>query len=186
MEIALQDHPREQHSSGFTMLELIIVIAIVGVLIALGVPSFKYVTTANRIASEVNGLLGDMQFARAEAIKEGQTVVVCVSSNGTTCANSPWNNGWIVCSDPANDGSCDGGQPIYRVQKPFTSTDTFIAGGNTDALTFNRDGFAVGLAGAVTITLHNAPVVVPAYTRCLAVSAVGTLTVESSGTGACL
>jgi type IV fimbrial biogenesis protein FimT len=186
MEIALKDHPGERRSSGFTMLELVLVMAIVGILIALGVPSFKYVTTANRIASEVNGLLGDMQFARAEAIKEGQTVVVCVSSNGTSCTNSPWNNGWIVCSDPANDGSCDGGEPIYRVQKPFTSTDTFVASGNTDVLTFNRDGFAVGLAGAVTIALHNAPVAVTAYTRCLAVSAVGTLLVESSGTGACL
>jgi type IV fimbrial biogenesis protein FimT len=186
MEIALKVNPRERRSSGFTMLELVIVIAIVGVLIGLGVPSFKYVTTANRIASEVNGLLGDMQFARAEAIKEGQTVVVCVSSNGTSCSTNPWNNGWIVCSDPANDGSCDAGEPIYRVQKPFTSTDTFIASGNTDVLTFNRDGFAVGLAGVVTIALHNAPAVVTAYTRCLAVSAVGTLTVESSGTGACL
>jgi type IV fimbrial biogenesis protein FimT len=186
MEIALKVHPSEQRSSGFTMLELVIVIAIVGVLIALGVPSFKYVTTANRIASEVNGLMGDMQFARAEAIKEGQTVVVCVSSNGTSCTNSPWNNGWIVCSDPANDSSCDAGVPIYRVQKPFTSTDTFVAGGNTDVLTFNRDGFAVGLAGAVTIALHNAPVAVTAYTRCLAISAVGTLVVQASGTGACL
>lgn len=186
MEIALNVHPSGQRSSGFTMLELVVVIAIVGVLIALGVPSFKYVTTANRIASEVNGLLGDMQFARAEAIKEGQTVVVCVSSNGTTCVNSPWNNGWIVCSDPANDGSCDAGLPIYRVQKPFVSTDTFVASGNTNALTFNRDGFAVGLAGAVTIALHNAPVAVTAYTRCLQISAVGTLNVEASGTGACL
>jgi type IV fimbrial biogenesis protein FimT len=186
MEIALKVHASGRRSSGFTMLELVIVIGIVGVLLALGVPSFKYVTTANRIAAEVNGLLGDMQFARAEAIKEGQAVVVCVSSDGTSCSNSPWNNGWIVCSDPANDGACDRGEPVYRVQKPFTSNDTFVANGNTDVLTFNRDGFAVGLAGAVTIALHNAPTVVTAYTRCLQVSAVGTLVVELSGTGACL
>jgi type IV fimbrial biogenesis protein FimT len=186
MEIALKVHASERRSSGFTMLELVIVIAIVGILIALAIPSFKYVTTANRIAAEVNGLLGDMQFARAEAIKEGQTVVVCVSNNGTSCSSSPWNNGWIVCSDPANDGACDGGAPVYRVQKPFVSTDTFVASGNTDVLTFNRDGFAVGLAGAVTIALHNAPATVTAYTRCLQVSAVGTLVVEASGTGACL
>jgi type IV fimbrial biogenesis protein FimT len=186
MEIALQPHPSERHSSGFTMLELVVVIAIVGVLIALGVPSFKYVTTANRIAAEVNGLLGDMQFARAEAIKEGQTVVVCVSTNGTSCTNSPWNNGWMVCSDPGNDGTCDAGQPVYRVQPPFTSTDSFVASGNNSALTFNRDGFATGLAGAVTITLHNAPVSVPAYTRCLQVSAVGTLTVQTITTPGCI
>jgi type IV fimbrial biogenesis protein FimT len=185
MEIALQDHPSERRSSGFTMLELIVVIAIVGVLIALGVPSFKYVTTANRIAAEVNGLLGDMQFARAEAIKEGQTVVVCVSTNGTSCTNSTWDRGWMVCSDPANDGACDAGQAVYRVQPTFSSTDTFAATGNTSALTFNRDGFATGLAGGVTIALHNTPATVAAYTRCLAVSAVGTLTVETITTPGC-
>ncbi|MFI4866242.1 MAG: GspH/FimT family pseudopilin [Steroidobacterales bacterium] len=177
-----------QCSSGFTMIELVTVIAIVGILMAIGVPSFKYVTTANRISAEVNGLLGDMQFARAEAIKEGHTVVVCVSTNLTTCnGTNTWQSGWIICSDANNDGTCDAGDPILRVQKPFAvsnSTDTFVASGGTSALLFNREGFAVGLAGAVTIALHSAPTVVTAYTRCLQISAVGTLNVLQVG-GAC-
>ena len=67
--------------AGFTLVELVTVMTIVAVLMALGVPSYQYVTNANRISSEVNGLLGDMQYARSEAIKEGQTVTICSSAN---------------------------------------------------------------------------------------------------------
>jgi type IV fimbrial biogenesis protein FimT len=188
MGIAPKFSAAGQSSRGFTMIELVTVIAIVGILMAIGVPSFKYVTTANRISSEVNGLLGDMQFARAEAIKEGHPVVVCVSTNFLTCNNSnTWQSGWIICSDLNNDGTCDAGDPVYRVQKPFTvsnSTDTFVASGNTSTLVFNREGFATGLAATVVIALHNAAPVVPAYTRCLQISAVGTLNVLQVG-GVC-
>ena len=66
--------------AGFTVTELVIVMTIVGILTAIGVPSYKYVTTSNRISSEINSLLGDMQFARSQAIKQGLTVTVCTSS----------------------------------------------------------------------------------------------------------
>jgi hypothetical protein len=73
---------------------------------------------------------------------------------------------------------------VLRVQNAFTSTDTFQASGNTSAVTFNREGFAVGLPGIVTIALHNVTSVT-AYTRCLALSAVGTLQVQQAGVGSC-
>ncbi|MFK9866802.1 Tfp pilus assembly protein FimT/FimU, partial [Escherichia coli] len=60
--------------AGFTLTEVMIVTTIVAILFGIGLPSYKYVTTSNRVASEVNALLGDMQFARSEAVREGQTV----------------------------------------------------------------------------------------------------------------
>lgn len=82
---------------GFTLIEMLMTMAIAAILLTIGIPSFRYVTNSNRIAGELNGLLGDLQFARAEAIKEGRTVTVCVSSDGANCANSTtWQSGWIV------------------------------------------------------------------------------------------
>jgi len=73
-------------------------------LLVIGVPSYRYVITSNRVSAEVNGLLMDMQFARSEAIKEGRTVTVCTSLNGTSCANSNvWHTGWIVFMDINNN-----------------------------------------------------------------------------------
>ena len=52
MRIALQMHPGVRYGSGFTVLEVMIVIALVTILMAIGIPSFQYVTTANRVAAE--------------------------------------------------------------------------------------------------------------------------------------
>src|ERR1700722_10336280 len=66
-------------AAGFTLLELLITMSIAAILLTLAVPSFRYVTNSNRIAGEVNGLLGDLQFARAERVKEGGNVTVGIS-----------------------------------------------------------------------------------------------------------
>jgi type IV fimbrial biogenesis protein FimT len=176
-------------SAGMTLIELLTVITIVAILMALGVPSYQYVTNSNRISGEVNGLLGDMQYARSEAIKEGQTVTVCSSANPTaaapTCSSSvSWQNGWIAFSDLNGNGAADAGEPILRVQRPFAAGDTFTADSGMKFVTFNREGFALGLNNTVTVTLHAA---VPnvSSTRCLEITIVGQLKSEASGTDNC-
>ncbi len=171
---------KRSHMAGITLTELLVVIGIAGILMAIGIPSFKYVTTANRIAGEVNGLLGDLQYARAEAIKEGQTVTVCASSNGTSCGNTTaWNGGWIVFQDPNANAQVDGGESVLRVQVPFTSSDTLTAA-NLQAVTFNREGFALNLNGTSLISAHDSTAT-QGYTRCLAVTLVGELSTITYG-----
>src|ERR1700730_15822924 len=87
--------------SGMTLTELVVVIAIVGILFGIGAPSYRYVTNSNRMSSEVNALLGDMQYTRSQALREGRRVVICISSNGTSCVGgttNTWQSGWIVFS----------------------------------------------------------------------------------------
>lgn len=163
---------------GFTLVEMIVVIALITILVAIGVPSYRYVTTTSRVSGEVDALLGDLQFARAEAIKEGRTVSACPSSDGTSCLNgTSWNTGWIVFSDVNGNGSVDSTQDtVLRVQKPFTGSDSFSANdGPRSFITFNREGFAIGLTGQVTITLNDSTNN-PTYTRCLEISVIGALT----------
>jgi len=171
---------------GFTMTELVVVMSIVALLLALGAPSYKYVTTANRVSSEVNGLLGDMQFARAEAIKEGQTVSVCASTDGATCSgNSSWSGGWLVFTDTGAIGTIDGTDQILRASRALTSNDTFNASNNVSAVTFTREGFALNLpATGVTLALHNSTNV-SQYTRCLQLTIIGAMTTETAGQGNC-
>lgn len=164
---------------GFTMTELIVVVSIVGILMAVGAPSYRYVTTANRISSEVNGLLGDLQFARAEAIKQGQTVTACASVNGTSCAAgaTDWRVGWIVFSDTGAIGTVNGTDAVLHMQRGFTSTDTFGSNPAVNAITFNREGFAQGLGAADTLTLHDSTAA-RGYTRCLQITIVGSLATQ--------
>lgn len=170
--------------AGFTLTELIMVMLMVAILIGIGIPSFMSVTNSNRISTEVNGLLGDLQFARAEAIKEGQPVTVCVSSNGTSCdgaANLNWNDGWIVFSDVNGNKAVDAGDVILKVQTAFTGTDTFTAD-LSNAISFNREGFAQTGAGANTVTIFlHAKVANAASTRCLQITPVGMMATETHG-----
>ena len=166
---------------GVTLFEMVVVMGVAAILMAIAIPSYKYVTNSNRIAAEGNGLLGDLQFARAEAIKEGLTVSTCVSTNGTNCStnNYTWSNGWIVFSDLNRNGNIDAGDTVFRVQAAFNGTDTFVSN-NVGIISFNREGFAAGLAGGTLITLHATPAS-NASTRCLNVTMVGMMGIQTYG-----
>jgi type IV fimbrial biogenesis protein FimT len=174
--------------SGVTLVELIVVMTIAGILLAIGVPSYKYVTSSNRVTNEINGLLGDMQFARYEAVKEGLNVKVCPvdaftppSPPPTTCnASTTWNTGWIVLSNAASPN----GAVVLRRQLPFAnvnSNDTLTNNPATAEIEFNREGFAVNLTQPVVFSLYG-PGAISTYTRCLIVGVSGVLLTAQPGT----
>jgi len=171
--------------TGFTVTELMVVVAIVAILLGIGVPSYRYITNAYLMSAEVNGLLGDLQYARSEAIKEGQTVTTCVSKDGIACTGTgvtAWANGWIVFSDPNTNATVDAGETVLRVQGPFKGQvpDTFNATPNVTAITYNREGFASTAAGFVTttITLQDSTLN-GAWTRCLVIAPATPLSTQT-------
>ena len=173
-----------RRSGGFTLVELMIVIAIVALLLTIGVPSYRYISTSWRVSSEVNGLLGDAQYARYEAVKQGQQVILCSSNDAATCAGvANWQIGWIVCVDSNANSTCDAGEPVLRVQKPFGNTDTLVSDptSNVSAIIFNREGFAVGFPAQAILTLHE-PTRNTLWTRCLQIQTVGLMSVQSPAT----
>jgi type IV fimbrial biogenesis protein FimT len=182
MERETRDMPtRRPPQGGFNLMEMLIVIGIVAILLALGIPSFKYVTQSNRSTSEINGMLGSLQLARAEAIKEGRTVSVCPSPNGVQCSGSTdWEAGWIIFSDTGVPGTVDGTDFVVRVQSGFTSQDTLQTFNNVPFITFSREGFAMNMPNGVTFRLHDATATA-AYTRCLSLTIVGALSTQTSG-----
>lgn len=63
-----------QKQVGFTLIELMVVIAILGIVAALALPSFKSVIEGRRLVGATDNLISDLQFARSEAIKQNKTV----------------------------------------------------------------------------------------------------------------
>jgi type IV fimbrial biogenesis protein FimT len=186
--------PGHRWARGVNMVELLIVISILSILMLIGVPSYRYVTNSNRVATEVNGLLGAMQFARSEAIKRGLSVTICATGGAVTTATAAcgdttqWHAGWVVFVDVNNNGNMDAGDSVLRIQTPFTTaTDSFVADNDIERVTFNREGFATGLpadGGVATITLHTVPLN-SAWTRCLQINTVGNMTSEKYNEGSC-
>ena len=92
-------------SRGFTLVELVITLAVAGVLVSLAVPSFTQFVKNNRLITQANDLVTALNVARSEAIRRGNRVTLCKSSNQVSCAGSgSWDQGWIVFVDVNDDG----------------------------------------------------------------------------------
>ncbi len=82
---------------GFSLIELMVVTAIIGISLAIGLPSFTSIVSKIRMDGEINAVLSGLNYARSEAVKRGQPVVVCPSTNASSCATGTgWSTGWIV------------------------------------------------------------------------------------------
>ena len=89
-----------KHLAGFTIIELMLTLAVAAVVLTIGVPSFQGLLERNQLTSNINRFISSLALARSEAIKRNQTVVVCPSSNGSSCNNvGGYDNGWIIFVD---------------------------------------------------------------------------------------
>jgi len=106
---------KERGNAGFTLIELMMVIAVIAVLSSIGFPYMRDMILANRIRSQATEITGAMNLARAEAVKQKLPIGICISSGGTSCTGTDWAAGLLIWEDSDGDGSVDAGERILRI-----------------------------------------------------------------------
>lgn len=107
---------------GLTAIELLIVLAIAGILLAVSLPGFQATVERITTSSQAKTLLSALNYARSEAIRRRTVVTICGSSNGADCNAGAWSTGWIVFVD--NNGDANGAagsvDPVDVVLRVYT------------------------------------------------------------------
>lgn len=92
--------------AGFSLLELMITLAVAAILVVIAVPSFTGLMHRSQVSSASNELLASLSYARTEAVTRGQLVSMCPSTDLTSCSGGgSYEPGWIVYTYPAGAAS---------------------------------------------------------------------------------
>lgn len=135
---------------GFTLIEVMIVVAISGILFALALPSFDHLLKDNKMTSLHNELLSSLTLARNTAINKGVFATLCkANSSASDCDSSAsWKDGWIVFPDSNNNGAVDSGETIIAINNALPSGVSISF--NHNRITYGSQGYAQGYSGTFT------------------------------------
>jgi type IV fimbrial biogenesis protein FimT len=161
------------NSRGLTLVELMIAMTVLGILLALAVPSFRDAALNSSLRAISSNLNASVQLARSEAIKRNVPITLCrANTTGTACAvDSNWAAGWIVVASGT----------VLQYQQPVAQGFKVTQSGTAANLTFQPIG--VGATAATFTVCRSSPV--GNQERVVNISATGNAYVTSTEAGAC-
>lgn len=152
--------------AAYTLVELLVVIALTAILASLAIPSMSALLNSQRSSSLAFAFLNSLNLARSEAIKRNARVVLCKSADALLCTRSgAWEQGWIVFHDVNNNAELDEGEEVIELRGAVAPGLRLT--GNTPVanyVSYSPSGAAKLVSGAFqagTLTLCLVPVSEP-------------------------
>lgn len=134
---------------GFTLVELLVVLAVGAILLTIAIPGYAFLVNGSRLAAVTNDLVTALQLARSEAIKRGMRVTVCKTSNAMAAppvcdTTTSWQQGWLVFVDGGTKGVIDSGDTLLRVQGSVSAAVTITTSNYSSYISYLPSGRSQG------------------------------------------
>lgn len=140
---------------GFTLTELMIALAIAGILAMIGAPAMGGLLARTRDSGIENAIAASLRGARNAAVMRNARVLVCPSPEGHRCgSNANWQYGWIIAQDADHDGQPDAGRSVLDVQSALPAGTRVVTSAGRTRIAFQPSGSAGG--SNVTFTICHA------------------------------
>jgi len=155
--------------AGFTLVELMVTCAVIGILAVVGLPAMNWMINAGRLQGHTSDISAALQMARSEAVRRNASITVCGSSNGAACDGN-WAN--VITVVASNNEVLQ----VTPVRPPVQMSAT------VNSITYRANGFTT--AAAFTVCM---PTTYPRQNqRVLSVTAAGKVsTTKADGSGSC-
>ena len=139
----MSQFPGRRQAAGFSIIEMAAVVAVMAIMIAFAVPSFREFIVNYRASAQANDLIADVAFARGEAAKLGRTVQIVADGGG-------WGAGWIVGADLNNDTTISATE-VMRQHGVIEEEFSLVEGSALTTIAFGAAGQLVTPAPPTTV-----------------------------------
>lgn len=158
-------------SQAFTLVELMVAIAVLSILAAIALPAFDSFTLSNRLRAYANDFAAAARLARSEALKRNAPVRLCMSADGLTCTSSgSWEQGWLVVT------------AVNEVVRAWPATISgYRVTSAASLLIFQANGLGTGMTALVCRQNPS----VGSQERVVTISTLGRTEVSKTITGSC-
>ena len=145
-----------QCNRGFTLIELVVAMAVMAILTGIALPSMGGLVEHQRTSAAISSLTTHMHLARMTALSRNRRAVLCPSIDGSTClAGTDWSPGWMLFVDDDGNRKPDAGDDILRADLDPTSRHLrVISTSGRQQLRYQPDGSSAG--SNLTLSICNA------------------------------
>ena len=132
-----------QHNSGFTLMELVIVMAIISIVAVMTIPNASDYVDNNRLSAAASDMAAALQTARSEAVGRNAPITMCASNAaGNKCRSGfrRWENGWLIFVDQDDDDTIDSGEEVLQFHEALRGNLTMRGTQGVAPITFFPSG----------------------------------------------